>query len=210
MGRKRSIAAALLLVIGSSACATQGMNPSGSVPIYENPGEIGRVSGIGIESNDVVGMTDAMMRDMLANPTLADASTPPRVIVDAGYFSNESSSRINKNMIIDRLRNELVRSARGRMRFLSRESAQMIDLERDLKRKGKLDGGAHGMTRRVAGADYRLNGRIASLDSMRVSNAMTSRYHHIVFEMVDLETSEIVWSGSYEFKKSAQDDIVYR
>jgi hypothetical protein len=28
--------------------------------------------------------------------------------------------------------------------------------------------------------------------------------------MVDMETDEIVWSNAYEFKKTAQDDVVYR
>ena len=39
---------------------------------------------------------------------------------------------------------------------------------------------------------------------------MMQRYSQIIFEMVDLETSEIVWSGIYEFGKAAQDDIIYR
>jgi hypothetical protein len=36
---------------------------------------------------------------------------PPRVIVDATNFKNESASRLSTNMIVDRLRNELIRSA---------------------------------------------------------------------------------------------------
>ena len=37
-----------------------------------------------------------------------------------------------------------------------------------------------------------------------------ARYHQISFEMVDTETSEIVWNGFYEFKKAAQEDVIYR
>jgi hypothetical protein len=212
MKQMRSGAVAMLLLsLGTGACMTQGVDrPSGMVPIYENVGEVGRVAGIGVDSNDVVGMTDGMMRDMLANRVLAGSATPPRVIIDASHFVNESSSRLSTNMIVDRLRNELIRAANGRMRFLSRESARMVETERALKRVGKLDHGAHGMADKAAGSDYELVGRITSGDSQQVASGLTSRHHYFHFEMVDLETSEIVWSGAYEFKKTAQDDVVYR
>ena len=51
---------------------------------------------------------------------------------------------------------------------------------------------------------------VITQDAVRASSGMASRYHLVTFEMVDLETGIIVWSGMYEFKKSAQDDIVYR
>ena len=54
-------------------------------------------------------MSDLMMRDILATPVLAGRAKAPRVIVDSEYFVNESSSRINKNIITDRLRVQLNR-----------------------------------------------------------------------------------------------------
>jgi hypothetical protein len=39
---------------------------------------------------------------------------------------------------------------------------------------------------------------------------MIQRSTQIVFEMVNLETAQIVWSGIYEMAKAAQDDIIYR
>jgi hypothetical protein len=55
-----------------------------------------------------------------------------------------------------------------------------------------------------------MGGRITTLDSVDPGSGMKSRYHQITFEMVELETGIIVWSGIYEFKKSSQNDIVYR
>lgn len=49
-------------------------------------------------------MTDRMVRDMLSSPLLAGQANPPQVIIDSKYFRNESSQRINKNAITDRLR----------------------------------------------------------------------------------------------------------
>lgn len=155
-------------------------------------------------------MTDKMMRDMLANPVLAGRAPPPRVIIDSQHFTNESSSRINKNMITDRLRIELSRAANGRMVFVGREHAAVVEDERQLKRSGVVDGGTIRKTKATAGADYRLVGRITSSDAVVPGTGVVSRYQQISFELVDLEYGTMVWGGMYEFKKSAQDDVIYR
>lgn len=196
--------------VALSACQTPVDNAAGRPTAYVDVGDPGMVSGVGIESQDIVGMTDKMMRDMLSNPTVAGATTPPRVIVDSEHFANESSQRINKNLIVDRLRVELARAANGRMMFVAREHAGMVAQERDLKRAGYVDVATTGLARAQAGADYRLTGRITSLDGLDRSSGTAQRYNLITFEMIDLETGLIVWTNSYEFKKAAQDDVIYR
>ena len=205
------LAPALLL----GACATTTttypvVNAPGSATTYQDPGMRGPVSGIGIEAQDIVSMTDRMMRDMLANPSLAGRTPPPRVIIDAEYFANESSSRLNKNSITDRLRVSLNRASQGRMTFVGRQFSDMVAKERDLKRQGVTDSGTTGLAKAQLGGDYRLGGRITSLDARSPSTGQMSRYNQITFEMVDLETGQIVWSGIYEFLKTAQDDVIYR
>jgi penicillin-binding protein activator len=184
-------------------------NAAGTPTVQLDPGTRGPVAGVGIEGQDIVSMTDQMMRDLLAQPQLASTATPPRVIIDGEYFSNESSQRLNKNIITDRLRVSLNRSAQGRMVFVGRQYSDMVATERQLKRTGATDRGTSGLTRAQIGADYRLGGRISSIDSRSQSGAV-QRYNQIVFEMVDLESAEIVWSGIYEFARAAQDDVIYR
>lgn len=184
-------------------------NAAGQKTLYEDPSSTGKVAGIGIESQDIMGMTDQMVRDMMANPMLAGRNTAPRVIIDSEYFRNESTNRINKNMITDRMRIGLNRAANGRMLFVGRHFSDMVAKERELKRQGTVTQGTLGSAVAQAGADFRLGGRITSADSVQ-SNGLTSRYQLITFEMVDLETGIIVWSGMYEFKKTAKDNIVYR
>ncbi|MNR34149.1 hypothetical protein D3C85_1518950 [compost metagenome] len=147
---------------------------------------------------------------MLATPVLAGRNPPPRIIIDSEYFTNESSSRINKNSITDRLRIELQRAAQGRMVFVGRQYAAMVENERELKRAGVTDGGTIRKTQGTAGADFRLVGRITSLDAVDTATSTTSRYQQITFEMIDLEYGTVVWGGIYEFKKTAQDDVIYR
>jgi hypothetical protein len=85
-----------------------------------------------------------------------------------------------------------------------------VEAERQLKRDGITDVGTTGMMRATLGADYRLGGRIASVDQRSSRSGMIQRFTQITFEMFDLESSEIVWSGIYEFLRAAADDAVYR
>ena len=204
------LASAVLAGCVTTAPTYPVVNATGAATTYQDPGSRGPVAGVGIEAQDIINMTDRMMRDMLANPVLAGSKTAPRVIIDAEYFRNESSSRLNTNSITDRLRVSLNRSAEGRMTFVGRQFSDMVAKERDLKRQGVVDQGTLPATRAPQGADYRLGGRITSLDSRSPATGQMSRYNQITFEMVDLETSQIVWSGIYEFLKTAQDDVIYR
>lgn len=205
------LAASSLILPSLSACTVYDANvdnSSGRPTIYNDPYTVGAVAGVGIESQDIASMSDLMMRDILSTPVLAGRTNPPRVIIDSEYFDNESSSRINKNIITDRLRIQLNRAAAGRMFFIGRHYSHMVEKERQLKRQGAVDEGSIGLTRKIAGADFRLGGRITSLDA-RGRNGV-SRFHQIIFEMVELETGAIVWSNMYDFRKTAQDDIIYR
>jgi hypothetical protein len=208
----RLLAAAPLLALAGCAGMNQGLdNSAGRPSVYTDAGTTsGRVAGVGVESQDVLSMTDRMVRDILATPQIAGRSTPARVIIDAEYFTNDSSNRINKNVITDRLRVELNRAAGGRIVFVARHYGNMVAREREMKREGAVDAGTIRATRAQAGADFRLGGRISSLDAQSTRTGTVSRFHQITFELVDLEQGSIPWSGIYEFRKEAQDDIVYR
>ncbi|GAB5605039.1 hypothetical protein [Sideroxyarcus sp. TK5] len=190
-----------------SACST----PDAGKPVtYQDVHSTGVVAGVGVESQDVTAVTDAMVKDILATPEVVKRSQAARVILDAAYFENESSQRINKNLLVDRLRINLQRAAQGKLQFVSRESADMVAQERDMKRQGVTDAGTLKQAQATAGADYRLIGRINSLDARSAQSGTVERYTQITFELIDLETSLSVWSNLYEFKKGGQDDAIYR
>jgi len=209
MTASRSKIVAALLVLASTACAT-GSYRSGMPVEYVNARETSITDGTGIESRDIISMTDAMVRDMLANYAISGRRVAPVVILDSKHFENDSSHPINKNLITDRLRIHLTRAANGRIRFIARERIGMVEQERALKRDGIVGNATLGRTRQVSGSDYRLAGRIMSLDGRNGRTGLNSSYYLISFEMVDLETSEIVWGNSYEFKKIGGDDVSYR
>ncbi|MBF0446142.1 MAG: penicillin-binding protein activator LpoB [Magnetococcales bacterium] len=200
-----------LVLLTLTACgSTSGTNDRGMAPVYNDPSKQGMVSGIGVESHDLVALSQKMVKEMATNHTLMGRKKSPRVILDSKYLRNESSSRINKNLITDRLRINLNNAAAGRIIFIGRHYSDMINKERKLKREGKVDIGSMGMAKKVAGADFRLGGRIVSMDAMQSSSGKSSRFHQFIFEMVELETGAIIWGGMYDFKKTGQDDVIYR
>ena len=198
------------VAIFSFGCATAPKHADGTAAHYVDPGQQSQVSGIGIESQDIINMADKMILDILAAPIFSLPKTPPKVIIDAEYFKNESSTRINKTMITDRLRTGLNRAAGGKMIFIGREYMNMVLKELQLKQLGVIDEGKSTSEPKAYGGDFRLGGRISTLDSVDPKTGAFARYHQILFEMIDLNTSEIVWSGSYNFKKVGQEDIIYR
>jgi PBP1b-binding outer membrane lipoprotein LpoB len=162
--------------------------------------------GTGIESQDIVSMTDRMVRDMLSSSALVDPAEPVVVVVDDAYFVNDSSQRLNKRLIVDRLRNELFRAAKGRIRFIARHADSMVRDEQALRDQGQVDGEPV-MT--LPTARYRLTGRFQNLEGGTTHGDRTN-YVQILFEMVSLNTGELVWSGMYEFKKSSREAIMYQ
>jgi penicillin-binding protein activator len=197
--------AALLL----AGCASPP--PPASRPVtYQDVASPGVVSGVGVESQDIVSVSDTMVRDLLADPEVMKMQRVPRIIMDSEYFKNESTQRLNKNLIVDRLRIGLQRASRGKLSFVSRESAAMVNSERELKRDGVTDSGTTGLTKAQAGGDFRLVGRISSLDSRSTRTGTVERYTQLSFELIDLESGVSIWANQYEMKKGGLDDAVYR
>lgn len=199
-----------LLVIGCTPSSTV-INSKGKASVYEDVDSSSpSIQGNGIESQDIVGMVDLMMRDIVSTGFLVNRSTPPRIIIDSKYFKNQSSSRINKDLITERLLIQLNRASQGRMIFLERENIEMIVDERELKREGSISSGSMGNVDKIHGADYRLTGKIMSLDALNNKTGDESKYHQITFKLIDLETSALIWSNMYEFKKTSASNVIYR
>ena len=212
MYRNLQSTALLAIVAVLAGCQTNPplQNATGVSSMEVDSSRKGPVSGVGVEGQDIVAMTDQMMRDMLAESIFAETGKRPRVIIDSAHFVNESSQAINRNIITQRLMVNLNRAAKARMQFVNRQNTAMVEQERQLKRTGTTDLGTTGLTKAQLGADYRLSGKINSLDSRNVRTGMVQRYTQISFEMTDLETGEIVWSGIYEFSRAGADDVIYR
>lgn len=198
-------------VLASSAflagCATTGVqNPSG-IPVTEmRPDERGFVAGTGVESQDLVTVTDKMARSILGIQQIARAQNPPSVVLEP--VVNNTRFPINKDMFLTRIRVALNSKAAGQVSFLDREMMKTLERERELKRSGQVTASADPNVVEFGGADYFLTGKLEGLTT-RTSQG-TSDYILYTFRLTDARTSRIVWEDSAEIKKQGLEDAAYR
>lgn len=202
---------AVLGALVASAATPVAAQKKGQGAVDIDPQNRGLVAGTGIEMRDIIGMSDRIVRDLLQRQDIVGTPVPPRVILEGSRIRNQSSQRIDTDLFSDQLRAQLIRAAAGKLRFLSRENIQDVMEERELKRQGQTDVGTRGMTKAVAGTDYRLVGRITSQDSRNNTTGMTQRAIQVIFELIDMETTETVYiSEPFVVVRASRDDVVYR
>lgn len=190
-----------------SGCASTGVkNPSG-VPVTQmRPDEQGFVAGTGIESQDLVAVTDKMSRSILTTPQIVNAQGTPRVVLDP--VINETRFPINKDIFLTRIRAELNTKARGKVIFLARERMAALEKERQMKQSGQVTASSDPNVVEFKGADFFLTGKLSGLSTR--TTAGTSDYILYTFQLVDARTSDIIWEDSAEIKKQGLEDAAYR
>jgi len=207
MMKYRSPIAALALAGIVSGCASSGVkNPSG-VPVTEmRPDERGFVAGTGIESQDIVAVTDKMAHSILSTPQIANARGVPHIVLDP--VNNNTRFPINKDIFLGRIRAELNKKSQGKVIFLARDRMAALERERQMKQSGQVTASADPNVVEFKGADFFLTGTLAG-STTRTSTG-TSDYILYSFQLVDARTSEIVWEDSAEVKKQGLEDAAYR
>lgn len=190
----------------SAGCASGVQNPSG-VPVTQmKADERGFVAGTGIESQDLVAVTDKMARSILNIPEIANAKGSPRIVMEP--VVNETRFPINKEIFLTRIRTELNSKANGKVRFLARDRMVALERERDLKATGQVTSSSDPNVTEFKGADFFLTGKLQGLATRTAAG--TSDYVLYSFQLVDARTSEIVWENSAEIKKQGLEDASYR
>jgi len=195
--------AGLALVAG---CATGVKNPSGTPVTEMRPDEKGFVAGTGVESTDLVRVTDKMARGILGCAQIANAPAAPWIVLDP--VINETRFPINKNIFLDRIRGQLISKAQGKARFVARERLAVLERERQMKQAGQLTSTSDPTQVEFKGADFFLSGKLSGMSSSAAGGI--SDYILYSFQLIDARTSEIVWEGSDEIKKQGVADAVYR
>ena len=190
-----------------AGCASSGVkNPSGTGVTQLRPDEQGTVAGTGVESQDLVHVTDKMARSVLAIPQIANAATPPIVVLDP--VENQTRFPINKDIFLIRIRSELNSKCRGKVMFLARDRMAALEKERNLKREGAVTANSDPQVQEFKGADYFLTGTLQGMSTR--TKAGTSDYILYAFQLIDTRTSAIVWEDNAEIKKQGLEDAAYR
>lgn len=198
-----AVGCALLL----TGCASSGVkNPSGAPVTEMKADERGFVAGTGIESQDMVAVTDKMARSILGIPEIANATTPPRIALLS--INNDTRFPINKDVFLTRLQTQLISKTQGKVRFLAREQMEALEKERNLKREGAVTSASDPLLQEFKGADFFLTGKLSGLTTK--TTAGTSDYVLYSFQLIEARTSEIVWADQSEIKKQGLEDAAYR
>jgi hypothetical protein len=191
-----------------AGCATSSgvKNPSGVPVTRMNADEQGFVAGTGVESQDLVAVADKMARSILGIPQIANAATPPIVVLDP--VENKTRFPINKDIFLTRIRTQLNSKSAGKVTFLARDRMAALEKERNLKREGAVTASSDPNVQEFLGANYFLTGSLEGLSTR--TKAGTSDYILYAFQLIDARTSAIVWEDSAEIKKQGLEDATYR
>ena len=190
-----------------AGCASSGVkNPSGIGVTRMNADEQGFVAGTGVESQDLVAVTDKMARSILGIPQIANAPTPPIIVLDP--VENKTRFPINKDIFLTRIRTQLNSKSAGKVTFLARDRMAALEKERNLKREGAVTATSDPAKQEFLGANYFLTGSLEGLSTR--TKAGTSDYILYAFQLIDARTSAIIWEDSAEIKKQGLEDAAYR
>ncbi len=199
--------AALALAGLISGCASSGVkNPSGVGVTQMRADEQGFVAGTGVESQDLVAVTDKMSKSILTTPQIANAQGVPRVVLDP--VNNNTRFPINKDIFLTRIRAELNKKSSGKVIFLARDRMATLERERQMKQTGQVTSSSDPNKVEFKGADFFLTGTLSGLSTK--TSAGTSDYILYSFQLIDARTSEIIWEDSAEIKKQGLEDAAYR
>jgi hypothetical protein len=147
-----------------------------------------------------------MARSILGIPQIANATTPPVVVLDP--VENQTRFPINKDIFLTRIRVELNTQAKGKVVFLARDRMAALEHERQMKRDGAVTSSSDPTVQEFKGGDFFLTGTLQGLSTR--TKAGTSDYILYAFQLIDSRTSAIVWEDSSEIKKQGLEDAAYR
>jgi len=196
------IATALL---GTLAC-TNINSPNGPSVTELRPGERGFVAGLGVESQDLVTISEKMARGILGAEPIANAKGKPVVVLEP--INNGTRFPIDQDIFLTRIRVALSGNAQGKIQFVAREHIEKLEAERDRKLAGQVTGGEKIKGNQFKGADFILTGSFKAISSR--GNAGASDYILYTFQLINPDNSDIVWEGFHEIKKQGKDDVTYR
>lgn len=167
------------------------------------------VGGAVLRSADIVAMSDQIAREITASPVLRSRDPEHRISFHISSLRNDSSDRIDKELVLTKIRTQLFKAFQGRVRILdtSPEGLEEIRRQRQAKRAGAVTANPN-QRGEVAGSDYVLKGTIK--DRVTQSGRLRAAYYLVTIELTNLETGELEYLGDYETKFESEKSVISR
>ncbi|MDP2928059.1 MAG: penicillin-binding protein activator LpoB [Candidatus Omnitrophota bacterium] len=182
-----------------AGCATVETSYTKTVPLDEDDG----LGGTGIEATDIRTVSRKMAESILNVPQIMNAQGSP--IIALLPVKNSTRFIINKDIFTKKIRIQLNQNAQGKMTFLARDRIDDILKERQSKRDGLVGSSKSGD---LKGVDFYLTGELMGLS--KANQGDRSDYISMSFQLIDAETSEIIWENEYEVKRVGTSGVVYQ
>jgi hypothetical protein len=163
-------------------------------------GAVGAGTNTALDSVDLVAMTDDMAMKIVADPEVRRAIAEEgklRVVVQPveNHMVGEILPRGPAEMFTARVRTLLAKAAPGDFTWvMNRDAFYRL-------RSQELDGVDLGPSPDAIDPRYALQARFSSLTDE--SSKRRTSYYLCVYELLDLETRNVLWAGTYEVKKTA-------
>jgi penicillin-binding protein activator len=172
-----------------------------------NPDAPDSVTGTGLQSQDIRTMAIDIAAKIKASGVLAPTREGERASFFIYELRNDSSDTIDKEIILTKLRTNLFEAFGRQVKIIDRspQANDLVDAETRMKARGQVSGTND---RKLAGSDFVLKGTIKSRD--RQAGRLKSSYVLVTFELTDLVTSELVWTGDYEMKTESEKSVINR
>jgi len=144
-----------------------------------------------------------MAESLLSIPEITKAEGMPRIALLP--VKNSTRFVFNKDIFTTKIRIELNKNANRKVRFLARDRIEDIMKERERKREKMVTASKEAD---MLGVDFYLTGEIAGLS--KATKGHRSDYFILSFQLIDTETSDIIWEDAYEVKKEGIAGVAYQ
>lgn len=145
---------------------------------------------------DMQNVVKSMVDSMVAHPVIANAKTPPIVMVT--QLQNKTSEHIDTQSIMDMVRVDLMKT--GRVSFIDKEARGDIQEEYQYQGSGNVSEETKKGPGGQVGADFIVNGRLDSI-VQEVGKEKTI-YYKITLNLTNLKTSVITWTDHKQIRKA--------
>ncbi|MFA4992844.1 MAG: penicillin-binding protein activator LpoB [Candidatus Omnitrophota bacterium] len=197
---KRLIIVFGVLCLFLSGCTTVETSYTRTI----QPDQDDELGGTGIESTDIRTVSRKMAASILEVPQIlrVQGASPKVALLPV---KNSTRFIINKDIFTKKIRIELNQNAMGKITFLARDRIDDILKERQSKRDGLVGASKQ---EDLKGVDFYLTGELMGLS--KAINGDRSDYISMSFQLIDAETSEVIWENEYEVKRVGQTGVVYQ
>lgn len=198
-----SLAFSLASLLALGSCSSIG---------YDDPNKVETVN-LDFGSTDLQSMADTMVQSLLSSPGLqyldhSGKGDDKRIVLFTGNVNNRTGEHIDTASITDSIRTALLKSGRFRIAASNQAQDELGSQVRFQMESGRVNPDLIRTFGKQIGADAVMYGNLRSIEKERQRSLETAGkktddvYYKLTLEVVNIETSEVVWMEEKEIRKS--------